>query len=76
MIGWDHLVEMERVERRFDLRPRRLAGDTAYGAVRLLIAKTVIACSVRDKQLLKKSTITDRYRADCFLFQTRSPSQK
>jgi len=25
-----------RVERRFDLRPRRLAGDTAYGAVRLL----------------------------------------
>jgi hypothetical protein len=29
-----------------------------------------------DKQLLKKSTITDRYRADCFLFQNRSPSQK
>ena len=27
---------VERVERRFDLRPRRLAGDTAYGAVRLL----------------------------------------
>jgi transposase len=27
---------MDRVERRFDLRPRRLAGDTAYGAVRLL----------------------------------------
>jgi transposase len=25
-----------RVERRFDLRPQRLAGDTAYGAVRLL----------------------------------------
>lgn len=25
-----------RVERRFDLRPKRLAGDTAYGAVRLL----------------------------------------
>jgi Transposase DDE domain len=25
-----------RVEHRFDLRPRRLAGDTAYGAVRLL----------------------------------------
>jgi transposase len=27
---------MERVGRRFDLRPQRLAGDTAYGAVRLL----------------------------------------
>ncbi|MGH9806943.1 MAG: transposase, partial [Terriglobia bacterium] len=27
---------MDRVERRFDLRPQRLAGDTAYGAVRLL----------------------------------------
>ena len=27
---------MERVRRRFDLRPQRLAGDTAYGAVRLL----------------------------------------
>ena len=27
---------VERVRRRFDLRPQRLAGDTAYGAVRLL----------------------------------------
>lgn len=27
---------LDRVERRFDLRPQRLAGDTAYGAVRLL----------------------------------------
>ena len=27
---------MDRVRRRFDLRPQRLAGDTAYGAVRLL----------------------------------------
>jgi hypothetical protein len=27
---------MERVRRRFDLRPQRLAGDTLYGAVRLL----------------------------------------
>ena len=27
---------MDRVARRFDLRPERLAGDTAYGAVRLL----------------------------------------
>lgn len=27
---------MERVRRRFDLQPQRLAGDTAYGAVRLL----------------------------------------
>jgi transposase len=27
---------VDRVERRFDLRPRRLVGDTAYGAVRLL----------------------------------------
>ena len=27
---------LERVGRRFDLRPRRLAGDTVYGAVRLL----------------------------------------
>ncbi len=27
---------MNRVERRFELRPRRLAGDTAYGAAKLL----------------------------------------
>ena len=27
---------MERVKRRFGLRPQRLAGDTAYGAVKLL----------------------------------------
>jgi hypothetical protein len=27
---------IERVKSRFDLRPRRLAGDTVYGAVRLL----------------------------------------
>ena len=27
---------LDRVERRFGLRPQRLAGDTAYGAVRLL----------------------------------------
>jgi hypothetical protein len=27
---------IERVKERFDLRPQRLAGDTAYGAVRLL----------------------------------------
>jgi transposase len=27
---------VERIKDRFDLRPRRLAGDTAYGAVRLL----------------------------------------
>ncbi len=27
---------VERVHRRFDLRPQRLAGDTVYGAVRLL----------------------------------------
>ena len=27
---------VERVERRFNLRPQRLAGDTVYGAVRLL----------------------------------------
>src|SRR5271170_6641296 len=27
---------VDRVERRFDLRPQRLAGDTVYGAVRLL----------------------------------------
>src|SRR5713101_5220963 len=27
---------VERVRRRFDLRPQRLAGDTVYGAVRLL----------------------------------------
>jgi transposase len=27
---------IERVKNRFDLRPRRLAGDTVYGAVRLL----------------------------------------
>jgi hypothetical protein len=27
---------MDRVGRRFDLRPKRLAGDTVYGAVRLL----------------------------------------
>lgn len=29
---------LDRVKRRFDLRPRRLAGDSAYGAVRLLKA--------------------------------------
>lgn len=29
-------VTQTRVERRFDLRPQRLAGDTAYGAARLL----------------------------------------
>jgi hypothetical protein len=27
---------VDRVRQRFDLQPRRLAGDTAYGAVRLL----------------------------------------
>ena len=27
---------VERVRRRFDLQPQRLAGDTVYGAVRLL----------------------------------------
>ncbi|MGA8319930.1 MAG: transposase [Xanthobacteraceae bacterium] len=27
---------VERVRRRFDLQPQRLAGDSAYGAVRLL----------------------------------------
>ena len=27
---------VDRVERRFDLRPERLAGDTAYGAAKLL----------------------------------------
>jgi len=29
-------IMMERVSRRFDLRPQRLAGDTVYGVVRLL----------------------------------------
>lgn len=29
-------IMVDRVERRFDLRSKRLAGDTAYGAVRLL----------------------------------------
>src|SRR5438270_9452356 len=29
-------IMVERVRRRFDLRPQRLAGDSAYGAVRLL----------------------------------------
>lgn len=29
-------IMVDRDERRFDLRPKRLAGDTAYGAVRLL----------------------------------------
>jgi hypothetical protein len=27
---------VERVERRFDLRPERLVGDTVYGMARLL----------------------------------------
>jgi hypothetical protein len=27
---------VERVERRFDQKPDRLAGDTAYGAARML----------------------------------------
>jgi hypothetical protein len=30
---------IERVKDRFDLQPRRLAGDTVYGAVRLLEAR-------------------------------------
>jgi len=29
-------IMVDRVERRFDLRPQRLVGDTVYGAVRLL----------------------------------------
>jgi transposase len=35
---------LERVERRFDLRPERLAGDTVYGVARLLkwlVARTI-----------------------------------
>jgi transposase len=35
---------MERVGRRFGLRPQRLAGDTVYGAVRLL--KWLVDCSI------------------------------
>jgi hypothetical protein len=27
---------VDRVDRRFDLKPERLAGDTAYGAAKLL----------------------------------------
>jgi hypothetical protein len=30
---------IERIKDRFDLQPRRLAGDTVYGAVRLLEAR-------------------------------------
>ena len=29
-------IMLDRVRRRFDLKPQRLAGDTVYGAVRLL----------------------------------------
>ncbi len=35
---------VDRVERRFDLRPQRLAGDTAYGAVKLL--KWLVDCNI------------------------------
>ena len=35
---------VERVSRRFDLRPQRLAGDTVYGAVRLL--KWLVDCKI------------------------------
>jgi len=35
---------MDRVSRRFGLRPQRLAGDTAYGAVRLL--KWLVDCNI------------------------------
>jgi len=59
---------VERVERRFDLRPRRLAGDTAYGAVSLLIAKTVIACSVRTNSCSRsrRSLTGTELTASCF----------
>jgi hypothetical protein len=35
---------LERAGRRFDLRPQRLAGDTVYGAVRLL--KWLVDCNI------------------------------
>jgi transposase len=35
---------LDRVSRRFGLRPQRLAGDTAYGAVRLL--KWLVDCNI------------------------------
>jgi transposase len=35
---------MDRVRRRFDLKPQRLAGDTVYGAVRLL--KWLMDCKI------------------------------
>jgi hypothetical protein len=33
-------VIVDRVERRFDLRPERLAGDTVYGAAKLLKSRS------------------------------------
>jgi transposase len=44
---------IERVRERFDLRPRRLAGDTAYGAVRLL--KWLV-----DRQILPHIPVWDK----------------
>jgi len=34
----EHQPRLDRIKRRFDLHPRRLAGDSAYGAVKLLKA--------------------------------------
>ncbi|HET9883676.1 MAG TPA: IS1182 family transposase [Candidatus Binatia bacterium] len=64
---------IERVNERFDLRPQRLAGDTAYGAVRML--KWLV-----DRQILPhipvwdKSTRTDGTfsRADFVFDQSRN----
>ena len=57
---------IERVKERFDLQPRRLAGDTVYGAVRLLkwLVDREIAphIPVWDKSARSDGTFS---RADC-----------
>ncbi len=45
---------IDRVEKRFDIRPRRLVGDTAYGAAPLL------AWTVEDKQIEPHVPVWDK----------------
>jgi len=64
---------VERVRRRFDLQPQRLAGDTANGAVRLLKwlvdRKITPHISVWDKAARADGTFS---RADFALDQKRN----
>jgi hypothetical protein len=69
---------VERVRRRFDLQPERLAGDTAYGAVRLLKwpvdRKITPHIPVWDKSLADRNTTGPFHRRKSFLFANRSIS--